>query len=182
MTCPCSCRRLANLIGGLVVLVNDCQGLDDAIGWFSTLSILSTSFLFLLRVRAVYQKSRFITILFGSFWIVISALCIWDAVTLHASKSYHGLCQGMTQIIYCAGYIPHTKRCMYKATNINYFAIPSIVACVNDTLVFFAISYRLVSNAATGDNWRARTRSFIKGDGLYSLSRSLLQSGQLYYL
>lgn len=56
------------------------------------------------------------------------------------------------------------------------------MTCINDTLVFLAISYRLAGDAATERSWWARIKSFVKGDGLYSLSRSILQSGQVYYL
>jgi hypothetical protein len=53
---------------------------------------------------------------------------------------------------------------------------------VNDTLVFLAISYRMTSFAMVKSTWRARTKSFFTGDGLYYLSKVLLQSGQIYYL
>jgi hypothetical protein len=53
---------------------------------------------------------------------------------------------------------------------------------VNDTLVFLAISYRMTSFAMVNSTWRARTKSFFTGDGLYYLSKVLLQSGQVYYL
>ena len=53
---------------------------------------------------------------------------------------------------------------------------------MNDTLVFLAISYRMTSFAIVKSTWRARTKSFFTGDGLYYLSKVLLQSGQVYYL
>lgn len=54
---------------------------------------------------------------------------------------------------------------------------------VNDTLVFVAITYRLAADAMpTKGRRRFRLFSVVKGEGLYSLSRSLLQGGQLYYL
>lgn len=37
------------------------------------ISIASTSYLFLLRVRAVYLKSRYITAFFGVLWIIAIA-------------------------------------------------------------------------------------------------------------
>jgi hypothetical protein len=53
---------------------------------------------------------------------------------------------------------------------------------VNDTLVFLAISYRMVSIAMVKSTWRAWIKSFFTGDGLLYLSKVLLQSGQVYYL
>jgi hypothetical protein len=61
-------------------------------------------------------------------------------------------------------------------------AAPIILTAVNDTLVFLAISYRVVSSATVAGTWRARTRSFFTGEGLYHLSKTLLTSGQVYYL
>ena len=66
--------------------------------------------------------------------------------------------------------------------NGTYIAIPILLTAVNDTLVFLAISYRMVSIAIVKNTWRARTKSFFTGDGLYYLSKALLQSGQVYYL
>jgi hypothetical protein len=53
---------------------------------------------------------------------------------------------------------------------------------VNDTFVFLAISYRMVSSAMVKSTWKARTKSFFTGEGLLYLSKALLQSGQVYYL
>lgn len=53
---------------------------------------------------------------------------------------------------------------------------------MNDTLVFFAISYRIVSSAMVSSTWSARVKSFFMGDGLLNLSKALLQGGQVYYL
>lgn len=88
----------------------------------------------------------------------------------------------MAEKVRVAVHIPYTRHCVFNTKNTAYFAIPSIMTCTNDTLVFLAISYRLTSDAATEGSWRVRVRSFITGDGLYSLSRSILKSGQLYYL
>jgi hypothetical protein len=59
---------------------------------------------------------------------------------------------------------------------------PIVINAVNDTLVFVAISYKIVSNTAVGNGWRACVSSFFRADGLPILSKALLQGGQLYYL
>jgi len=53
---------------------------------------------------------------------------------------------------------------------------------IYDTLVFLAISFRILSYTVVGDTFEARVKSFFRGTGLPSLSRSILQGGQLYYL
>ena len=64
----------------------------------------------------------------------------------------------------------------------TYATVPIILTVVNDTLVFLAISYRMVSSAMVSCTWSARARSFFTGEGLHQLSKALLQSGQVYYL
>jgi len=76
--------------------------------------------------------------------------------------------------------IPYTQHCTESIAH-AYMAVPIILTAANDTLVFLAISYRMVSSAMVASTWRARTRSFFTGEGLYHLSKSLLQSGQAYY-
>ncbi|KZP05573.1 hypothetical protein FIBSPDRAFT_1054022 [Athelia psychrophila] len=48
----------------------NCTALFACIIITSSMAITSTSFLFFLRVRAVYLQSRTITILFGALWVV----------------------------------------------------------------------------------------------------------------
>ena len=60
--------------------------------------------------------------------------------------------------------------------------MPVIANAIHDTLVFLAISYRIISYTAIGDSWSARVKSFFTADGLPRLSRALLQSGQQFYL
>lgn len=63
-----------------------------------------------------------------------------------------------------------------------YLISVTIAAFANDSLVFVAISYRLAADAASAGTWRCRVLSVIRGEGLYSLSRTLMKSGQLFYL
>ena len=74
-----------------------------------------------------------------------------------------------------------TNRCINTAVKSFGFA-PIVLNAVNDTLVFVAISLRIVSYTTIGDSWKVRVRSFFVADGLPRLSKALLQSGQLYYL
>ncbi|KZP25789.1 hypothetical protein FIBSPDRAFT_949901 [Athelia psychrophila] len=152
------------LTSALYVLapISDCQALVEALGTCSTVVMLSTSFLFLQRVRAVYLQSTAITVIFGALWLVTAGLAILQASCLRAV------------------HILNTQHCI--ATSREYLALPSIVTCINDTLVFLAISFRLTADAATERTWRARAQSIFQGKGLYSLSRSLMKSGQTYYL
>lgn len=82
---------------------------------------------------------------------------------------------------YNTEHAPQTKICILTSVR-WYSTTPSLLAVVFDTLGFLAISFRIVSSSMSGPTWRARIFSFIKGDGLYGISKVLLQTGQLYYL
>lgn len=76
--------------------------------------------------------------------------------------------------------LPDTQACS-SLTN-KFVAMPSIALFVYDTLVILAVTYRLAADTVTGDSWCSRILSVIYGKGLFSLSRALMRSGQLYYL
>lgn len=55
-----------------------------------------------------------------------------------------------------------------------------IIDTCYDTLIFVAISWRLMQNAYDGNNWSIR--AFTRGTGLPYFTKLVMQSGQLYYL
>jgi hypothetical protein len=124
--------------------------------------ISSAAALFFLRVRAVYYNSKIITIFFGVLWLSLFGLCF--LLPLNAS----------------AGQIGTTQMCIITRIT-PYVSIPILMHAAFDTLVFFAISFRIMSFSIVGDTFSARMMSF-RGDGLSSLPRSLLFGGQAYYV
>ncbi|KZP09151.1 hypothetical protein FIBSPDRAFT_964168 [Athelia psychrophila] len=154
------------LLPWLSEVTGDCDALVKIFGACAALSIASTSFLFLLRVRAVYLRSARITAIFGILWIVTVAFAIHSAATIHADpKSLY---------VYSGCSTSHAKSISSK-----WVLVPTLF---NDTLIFLAITYRLTVDAVTKGSWRSRFLSIAKGKGLYSLSRSIMLTGQLYYL
>ncbi|KZP32798.1 hypothetical protein FIBSPDRAFT_848069 [Athelia psychrophila] len=144
----------------------NCTAFAAGIVTSSSVAIASTSFLFFLRVRAVYLQSRTITILFGALWVVTTSVGIGFTIPeMHGTERV-----SYTAYAYCTN------------TTVKHNSIPLTMAFVNDTMVFLAISYRLAANAVTAGGWRSRVLSIVTGKGLFSLSRSLMKSGQLYYL
>jgi hypothetical protein len=102
---------------------------------------------------------------------------------LGLTGSEYGLFFGISSCAnYVADRIPYTRRCIAGVSNTTYVTIPIVMTAVFDTLVFLAISYRMVSVALSDNTWGARAKSFFRGDGLHRLSKALLQSGQAYYL
>ncbi|KZP33080.1 hypothetical protein FIBSPDRAFT_1036237 [Athelia psychrophila] len=156
-----ACAHIILIAVIILAPINNCVSIYIATGVCCTMSIASTSYMFLLRVQAVYRQSRPITIVFGFCWLVMIALNI--------------LVSASTRV----AHLPGTQLCL--STDTKYFTLPSSSSFVNDTLIFLAISYRLAADAATERNWRSWILSITKGKGLYHLSRSLMQHGQLYY-
>ncbi|KIM77145.1 hypothetical protein PILCRDRAFT_825699 [Piloderma croceum F 1598] len=146
-----------------IASIDDCKVLKYMKGSLLEIGVSATSLLFLFRVKAVYNNSRIITAFFGLLWLAITGL---NTLIMLAISPDH---------------IPHTKRCTEGLALPEYTTVPIIVTAVNDTLVFFAISYRMLSSVMIHSTWRARAKSFFTGDGLMHVSRALLQSGQVYY-
>jgi len=63
-----------------------------------------------------------------------------------------------------------------------YVASASIVMLVNDTLVFLAITWKLMGNARIDSSIRTGFRILAFGEYMPALSKALLQDGQAYYL
>ena len=69
-----------------VAPVESCLAIVAALDTCSVVTVTSTSFLFFLRVRAVYLQSRFITILFGTLWLVTTALSVLNCVAAYPGQ------------------------------------------------------------------------------------------------
>ncbi|KIM89283.1 hypothetical protein PILCRDRAFT_813213 [Piloderma croceum F 1598] len=146
-----------------IILIDNCALLKYIEGIFFAIGGSATSLLFFLRVRAVYSRSRIITAFFGILWLGIAGTSI--LIMLGITGRDH---------------IPYTRRCMVGPPH-KYVTVPIVLTAVNDTLVFLAISYRMVFSAMVSCTWGARARLFFTGEGLHQLSKALLQSGQVYY-
>lgn len=151
-----------------------------------TLTTSSSTFLFLLRVVAVYNGSPYIVIPFSIIWLSIVATGSLTAAATH----------GMA--------IGKTRRCVLTGED-KYGVIlaPLLIGTVFDTLVFLAISYRLLkvsgfsfleppAGAGVGKNessakvliwtWWAGFKESMSGKNLPTFLRLVLRGGQKYYL
>ncbi|KAF5353992.1 hypothetical protein D9756_007076 [Leucocoprinus leucothites] len=142
--------------------VANCSGMAIAIGVMIVIGTSSTAFLFLQRVRAVYGDNRWVQIVFSFLWLATSGV--------------------MTVVIYSqqATHIPGTEYCFYSHVE-QYMSAAAMMSGFYDTLVFFAISYKIASshsNLDDGITWD----TLISGRALPRLSRSILRGGQQYYL
>jgi hypothetical protein len=134
-----------------------------AVAVINILTVSSTSALFFFRVKAVFLNNRMITAFFGFLWFTLTGLCFSLPFVVKAT------------------HIPTTQICI--VSRFAYFGtIPNIAHVIYDTFVFVSISLRIISFSIVGDTFTARTRSFFRGDGVPSFSKSVLYGGQLYYM
>jgi hypothetical protein len=125
-------------------------------------AIPATSLLFFFRIRAVFNNNIYIVAVFGLLWLA----------TLAGSLTVPFAISGT--------HVGPTKHCIN--TGVKPFSSTGIiVSTVNDTLVLIFISWRLVQSSYQ-ESFRGRAKTFFIGDGLPAFSRSLIQSGQEYYL
>ncbi|KAI0077951.1 hypothetical protein K474DRAFT_1570555, partial [Panus rudis PR-1116 ss-1] len=145
-----------------VAPVGDCHALAKAIGWCGAFGIALNSLLFFFRVRAVFNNSKPLIALFAFLWL--STL----AGGLTAPFGVDGI------------HIGTTRNCVNS--NVKEYSSAGMVAvAVNDTVVFIAISIRLLTHSLAS-TWSERVTTFLSGRRMGSMSKALLQTGQLYYL
>ncbi|KAJ7657143.1 hypothetical protein B0H17DRAFT_1021288 [Mycena rosella] len=146
--------------------LRDCSGVHLAFNIFYPIGVSATALLFFLRLRAIYGGDRFITILFGFLWLAV----LGSSMTVPIS----GTARSVGNPPECL--IGHPK---------SYAGSPGIIITVHDTLVYFAISYRLVSNFSHLDGKqtrRAQLTALFSGSNLPAFSKSLFTDGQMYYM
>ncbi|KAF7336002.1 hypothetical protein MSAN_02313900 [Mycena sanguinolenta] len=110
-----------------------------------------------------WHPSKIAYVVFSIFWI-----------------AYVGA--GITVIVGVrAAHIGPTMLCTITSFSAN-LEIVGVVALMNDTAIFFAISYRILAHTIVAKSLMARCRVFFGGTGLSTLSQALLESGQNFYL
>ncbi|KAJ3505279.1 hypothetical protein NLJ89_g7503 [Agrocybe chaxingu] len=147
-----------------------CLQFGKAASWFYAPAVSTTSLLFLIRLRAIFDGHPLIRIVFSGLWLVVLAACLTPGLGLINDN------------------IGTTKYCV-QTTVEPYVGAATIVPLINDTLVFLAISWKLMGIAydtayplRSASGLRFRVRAFFRGDYLPAFSRGLLQDGQVYYL
>ncbi|KAJ7140867.1 hypothetical protein C8R44DRAFT_974593 [Mycena epipterygia] len=143
-----------------------CNTAYVAFNIFYPIGVSATAFLFFFRVRGIYDGERLATIIFGFLWLAVLGSSITIPFGAGSAVSF--------------GDPPECIVVRVEA----YIGASGIIITVHDTLVFFAISYRLVSNfSGTRQQTRAvRFKSLFSGANLPSFSKALFTDGQMYYL
>lgn len=78
-------------------------------------------------------------------------------------------------------HIEPTRYCVNAQVK-SFSSIAVITSTVNDSLIFIAISLKLMSNNKVESSSMDKVRAFFRGEGLSSISKALFKGGQVYYL
>ncbi|CAA7262428.1 unnamed protein product [Cyclocybe aegerita] len=143
-----------------------CRLFSKVVEWLFAVAVPSTSLLFLFRVLAIFDRNKFVCAFFSVMWLCVVAGVITPTQGLIGAN------------------IGPTKYCINVKVE-EYVGAAAIIPLVNDTLVFLAISWKLMRNTHTSANplrGNLSLRALLRGDYLPAFSRGLLQDGQVYYL
>ncbi|KAK7685227.1 hypothetical protein QCA50_011590 [Cerrena zonata] len=136
-----------------------CNRLIHTISATGAIATCLSTFLFLVRVKAVFGHSRRATYIFNTLWFIAVG-----GVIATVPFAFSGSNDEVT----------HT--CVITRIDKNEI-VGSITVAIFDSAVFISISYHVISLQTTA---RERWTSFFKGTDIGMISQVLLRTGQLY--
>ncbi|KAJ7238960.1 hypothetical protein C8J57DRAFT_1727518 [Mycena rebaudengoi] len=135
---------------------------------FYPIAVSSAALLFFFRVRAIYNNSRVVTVIFGVLWLAVLATSITVPVGVRGIS---------------VGDPPQCLTLARQGEHGEHGGSSGITITIHDTIVFLAISYRLVANFAHAQQTRgAQLKELLSGASLPAFSKSLFTDGQMYYM
>lgn len=88
----------------------------------------------------------------------------------------------MLTIFFCideSSYFPHCNATLVRDLNVTMLAAMTLY----DAMITVSVSYQLSGNSSIAyPNFRSRVKGSITGEGLHTLSKRMLYSGQLYVM
>ncbi|KAJ8514908.1 hypothetical protein ONZ45_g7608 [Pleurotus djamor] len=143
--------------------VADCQALQLGLGICNVLSQAFTSMLFYLRAQAVWHYNPIARGVYLLLWLGVVGCSLTVPIGIRGA------------------HIGPTMACINTVVP-EYAEATLIMALINDSAVFFGITYRILAYSVIEDSFTARAKHFFGKGKMSSLPRSLLQGGQHYYL
>jgi len=141
-----------------------CAEFEKGLDWMYPVAVACTSLLFFFRVKAVFDGNRYVTGFFAFMWLAV----LGGSLTVT---------QGIV-----GRPIGPTKYCL-NASLAPYLSSAAIIPLVNDTLIFLAITWKLMRNSYQSEyTVKDGLRTLFLGEYLPAFSRAVLQDGQMYYL
>ncbi|KAJ7721472.1 hypothetical protein B0H16DRAFT_1738211 [Mycena metata] len=147
--------------------LQDCAAAYTAFTAFFPISVSGTAFLFFFRARAIFHGELLPTIVFGCLWLAVLASSITTTIA--------GSAIGLGDPTVCVIAPWHSSAV--------FFGLSRIVTTVHDTIIFFAISYRLMINFRVEQQTPGeQVKVLFSGANLPAFPKSLFMDGQLYYM
>ncbi|EED79147.1 predicted protein, partial [Postia placenta Mad-698-R] len=143
--------------------VDHCNAFEKFVTSCLLVSTSTTSLLFFLRIRAIFRNNKPVVIAFFILWLGV----LGGSMTVPFALVGENL--GPTK--YCA-----------DAVAKPFAGSIIIVPMIHDTIVFLAISTRLIMNSRRETTLQGQLRMFFSGRYLPTISAVLLKDGQLYYV
>ncbi|KAL4248817.1 hypothetical protein ABKN59_004002 [Abortiporus biennis] len=154
--------NMVHTFDGCQVIVRTITGLSVSVACLNCL-------LFVFRITAVFNSNKSVVRFFWLLWLSVVGLSIYAATTINTNKSNLGLQLGPT--VYCVAL--DVKR----ITSIGIIAVAA-----HDTLIWLAISWKLIMDSADYVSTRkAKVNAVLTGAGMGRITRTLFTSAQLYY-
>ncbi|KAJ6593140.1 hypothetical protein B0H19DRAFT_1010477 [Mycena capillaripes] len=142
-------------------ILGDCQVALVVFDCFFPIAAGATALLFFFRVRAVYGAQPLVTRIFGILWVCVVGTAIPVPISSHA--------------------VAIGRFCIVSKVP-SYLGIAGTTLTLHDTSVFFAISFRLLSNSHIEYTPGQRVQALFRGANLHALSKALLRDGEKYYM
>ncbi|KJA18348.1 hypothetical protein HYPSUDRAFT_191052 [Hypholoma sublateritium FD-334 SS-4] len=154
------------LLGSVIftsVPIGHCTLLHKIVTSCSSVAFACTALLFFLRLRAIYNRNRVVVAIFFFFWLILLAAVIPFNTT--------------------GAEVGSTKYCSFTSGGFTPSFTVNLTPLLYDTLVFFAISWRLCRlSCAKPSGPRESLKLLIFGKYLPAFTKSLYLDGQVYYL
>jgi hypothetical protein len=145
----------------IVVPLPNCRSVLEAAAAMLVLTGITTTYLFLIRVKAIFHDSPRI---FGAFFVLWVAL---NATNMLVPFSITGV------------RIPESRNCIVEDLHPRA-AAAGFLHMLNHALIFVFVSWKLLAMQRAGGQSGAKFD--IKGRGMSQVSRVLWSGGQLYFL
>ncbi|KAJ7713574.1 hypothetical protein B0H16DRAFT_1335203 [Mycena metata] len=147
--------------------LQDCAVANAAFSAFFPIGVAGTASLFFFRVRAIFDGELLPSIIFGCLWLAVLA----SSITTTAAGGAIG--------------VGNPTVCVIASRHFSsaFFGLSGIAITVHDTIVFLAISYRLITNfEAEQQTPGEQVKVLFSGAHLPAFPRSLFIDGQMYYM
>lgn len=145
----------------VVAPLQHCEVVIKVVTWLVALALPLNSLLFFIRARCVFFRYPRIVRGFFALW-----LTTFTSIT--------------TPFAFEAIQLGPTRWCINSVVR-GYSAAAFITIFIFDTSVFLAISIKISGHTVSRD-WKGRIKAFVTGHGMGNVSKTLLKTGQMYYL